>query len=296
LAAVDPLRRWYHSAILGRWRDRFAFFQRHGLHVVRATYDSPIPDTRHFSDDLWRSPSAMIGVDLAPARQLQRLAQLAAEWRAEYSQFPLRPNGGPFHLLNGSFGPVDAELLYAIVRSTRPRRVIEVGCGNSTRVLARALARNAADGSAAELLTIDPAGPPVPTRHLTARVETLPLDTFTGLAAGDVLFIDSPHVVTLGGAVSYIFLEVIPRLAAGVWVHIHDVFLPAAYPREWVTRDYRFYTEQLLLQAFLAFNPVFEVELMASYLHLSHPAELAAAIPSYDPARDLPGSFWMRRA
>jgi hypothetical protein len=197
--------------------------------------------------------------------------------------------------LNGSFGPVDAELLYAILRAVRPRRVIEVGAGNSTRVIALALARNAADGSPVEFTTIDPAQPPVATPHITARVETLPLETFGTLAAGDVLFIDSPHVVTLGGAVAFLFLEVIPRLPPGVWIHIHDIFLPAAYPIEWVVRDYRFYTEQLLLQAFLAFNSAFQVELMASYLHLSHQAQLKTAIPSYDPTRDHPGSFWMRR-
>jgi predicted O-methyltransferase YrrM len=293
---VDPFRRWYHDTILGRWRERFAFFQRHGLHVVRASYDSPIPDTRHLADDRWRAHSSMVGVDLAPARQLTRLAHLAERWRAEYSTFPLNPTGTDFHLLNGSFGPVDAELLYATLRDVRPRRVIEVGTGNSTRVIALALARNAQDdGSPAEFLTIDPAQPPVATRHITARVEALPLDTFSSLASGDVLFIDSPHVVTLGGAVSYLFLEVIPRVAPGVWVHVHDIFLPASYPKDWVTRDYRFYTEQLLLQAFLAFNATFQVELMASYLHLAHPAELSAAIPSYDARRDVPGSFWMRR-
>jgi methyltransferase family protein len=294
---VDPLRRWYHSAILDRWRDRFAFFERHGLHVVRASYDSPIPDSRNLADNRWRAHSSMVGVDLAPARQLARLASLATAWRAEYAAFPLDADGDTFHLLNGSFGPVDAELLYATLRDVRPRRVIEVGSGNSTRVIALALSRNAEeDGAAAEFVSIDPARPAHVTRHIAARVETLPLDTFASLGANDVLFIDSPHVVTLGGAVSYLFLEVIPRLAPGVWVHVHDIFLPASYPKQWVTGNYRFYTEQLLLQAFLAFNSAFEIELMASYLHLTHPAELSAAIPSYDPRRDVPGSFWMRRA
>ena len=293
---MDPLRRWYHTAVLDRWRERFPFFERHGLHVVRATYDSPIPDSRHLADERWRAPSEMVGVDLAPERQLELLGRLATDWRSEYAAFPLTSNGGPFHLLNGSFGPVDAELLYAMLRSVRPRRVIEVGSGNSTRVMSMALARNAADdGHAAELTTIDPSQPPVATRHITARVETLPLEMFGELGDGDVLFIDSPHVVTLGGAVAFLFLEVLPRLAPGVWVHVHDIFLPAAYPAEWVVRDYRFYTEQLLLQAFLAFNSTFQVELMASYLHLAHGAALAAAIPSYDAARDRPGSFWMRR-
>jgi hypothetical protein len=102
--------------------------------------------------------------------------------------------------------------------------------------------------------------------------------------------------VTVGGAVPYLFLEVIPRLTPGLLIHVHDVFLPEAYPEPWVTRDLRFYTEQYLLQAFLAFNGSFEVILMVNYLHSAHPDALAAAIPSYDRARDEPGSFSMRRS
>lgn len=299
------LRRLFHTAVLDRWRERFPFFQRHGLHVVRATYDSPVPDTRQLADGRWAERSEMVGVDLADERQLRRLGELARAWGAEFREFAAHPSTGAadeVYLHNGAFGPVDAELAYALVREARPRRVIEVGAGFSTRVLGLALGRNAAeDGRAAEFLTIDPAGRgeleriPGVTRHLVARVETLPLDTFAALSAGDVLFIDSPHVVTLGGAVAYLFLEVVPRLAPGVLVHVHDIFLPAAYPRDWVMRDHRFYTEQLLLQAFLAFNSAFDVELMASYLHLVHPVALAAAIPSYQASRDHPGSFWMRR-
>jgi hypothetical protein len=297
------LRRLYRTGILDRWRERFAFFERHGLHVVRASYDSPVPDTRQLADERWLARSEMVGVELAPERQLHRLAELATAWRGEYTRFPRDPvPGSPdaFYLDNGAFGPVDAELAYAMMRQVRPHRVIEVGAGFSTRCIGQALLRNAADGYPADFTTIDPAGDgalarvPGVSRHLVARVETVPLDTFASLETGDILFIDSPHVITLGGAVAYLFLDVIPRLPPGVFVHVHDIFLPAAYPREWVMRDYRFYTEQLLLQAFLAFNRVFQVELMGSYLHLAHSAALAAAIPSYQASRDRPGSFWMR--
>lgn len=298
----EPLRRWYHALVLAPWKDRFAFFQRHGLHVVRATYDSPVPDTRLLLDGRWRARSDMIGVDLRDMAQLALLQELAA-WQNEYASFPLVPNeSAPVpHLLNGGFGPVDAELLYALIRQGRPRRVIEIGAGFSTRFIAAALRRNAQDGAIAEFVTIDPSGAqdlqriPGVTRHIADRVEGLPLSTFAQLSAGDMLFIDSPHVVTVGGAVAYLMLEVVPRVVPGVLVHVHDVFLPEAYPTTWVTQDLRFYTEQYLLQAFLAFNASFEVLLMGNYLHTTHPDALAAAIPSYDRARDQPGSFWMRR-
>jgi len=299
----EPLRRWYHEMILASWKDRFGFFQRHGLHVVRATYDSPVPDTRLLQDGRWRARSDMIGVDLRDLAQLALMRELAAAWQAEYATFPLAPSEPtPVpHLLNGGFGPVDAELLYALIRQSRPRRVIEVGAGYSTRFIAAALRRNAQDGAGAEFVTIDPAGSGAleqidgVTRHIADRVERLPLSTFAALSAGDMLFIDSPHVVTVGGAVPYLLLEVVPRVVPGVLIHVHDIFLPEAYPPTWVMQDLRFYTEQYLLQAFLAFNASFEVLLMANYLHTTHPDALGAAIPSYDRTRDQPGSFWMRR-
>ena len=90
-------------------------------------------------------------------------------------------------------------------------------------------------------------------------------------------------------------LEVLPRLSKGVLVHIHDIFLPAEYPRKWVMDFYRFWNEQYLLQAFLAFNPSFEILWAASYMHLRHPDLLEAAFNSYDRRLNWPASFWIRK-
>ena len=109
------------------------------------------------------------------------------------------------------------------------------------------------------------------------------------------MFIDSSHVVRIGGDVVFEFLQVLPRLRIGVLVHVHDIFLPAEYARDWVIRQKRFWTEQYLLQAFLAFNSAFEIVWAASYMHMNHPQRLAAAFPSYRPDRCWPGSFWFRR-
>jgi hypothetical protein len=114
------------------------------------------------------------------------------------------------------------------------------------------------------------------------------------LGENDILFIDSTHVLRIGSDVQYEFLEVLPRLRPGVYVHIHDIFMPAEYPEAWVRREHRFWTEQYLLQAFLCYNGAFEVIWAGSYMHLKHPDELAAAFASYGPGRH-PGSFWIRR-
>ena len=98
-----------------------------------------------------------------------------------------------------------------------------------------------------------------------------------------------------GSDVQFEFLEVLPRLAKGVLVHLHDIFLPAEYPRNWVMRDRRFWNEQYLLQAFLAFNSGFEVVWAGSWMHLNHSDRLTHAFPSYDAKSVWPGSFWIRR-
>ena len=297
------LRRVHHALVLDRATAAFPFWERHGLHVVRNTYDSPIPDCRALDPSLWEEESDLVGIDLAVEEQQRLLAELHDRFGAEYGEFHAHPTADPraFWLENGAFGSVDAEILYGIVRRSRPRKVIEIGCGHSTRCTAMALRRNEREsGERAELVTIDPYAPQIAviegvTRHLPERVERVALAELTALGDGDILFIDSPHVVTAGGAVQRLFLEVIPRLRPGVLVHLHDIFLPAEYPRSWLIEEHRFYNEQYLLAAFLAFNERFRVVWAGHLMHRRHPELLRAAIPSYDPARHQPGSFWMRR-
>ena len=134
------------------------------------------------------------------------------------------------------------------MRSARPRLVIEVGSGFSTLVLDQAARRNAEDGAPARLVTIDPYPSP-----LIARLETelhpvrgteVPLSEFEALEAGDILFCDTTHTVKLGSEVNYLILEVLPRLAPGVLVHFHDVFLPWEYPRKWPLRSRWYWSER----------------------------------------------------
>lgn len=156
------------------------------------------------------------------------------------------------------FPRLDAAVAYALVRSRKPARIIEVGSGHSTRFLARAIA----DGNLATTLTaIDPApratlaGLPVAWRR--ALVQETPLALFEDLAAGDVLFIDSSHLLMPGSDVDHLFNRVLPALPAGVLVHVHDVFLPDDYPEAW---RWRGYNEQLALPGLItsgAYRPVF---------------------------------------
>ena len=145
------------------------------------------------------------------------------------------------------------------------------------------------------------------------HVQQLDLGLFETLHAGDILFIDSSHVVSTGSDVVQEYLQILPRLKPGVLVHVHDIFLPSDYPRKAVLDNLWFWSEQYLLQAFLSFNHEFEILWSASAMQLSHAGVLDECFPNWGnsyadipvcqrrfiPTRDgnrvWPSSFWMRR-
>jgi len=95
------------------------------------------------------------------------------------------------------------------------------------------------------------------------------------------------------GDFNYLFLELLPRLKPGVIVHVHDIFFPFDYPRDWVMDELRFWSEQYLLQAFLSFNSEFEVLIANHYLAHYYLADFKQTFP-HSPSWS-GGSFWMRR-
>lgn len=137
------------------------------------------------------------------------------------------------------FPPLDAMAAYALVRHLRPARIVEIGSGHSTRFLARAVR----DGALQTRITcIDPApraalaGLDVAWRH--TLLQDAPRAPIEALTAGDVLFVDSSHVAMPGSDVDLVLNDLLPRLAGGVLVHVHDVFLPDRYPAAWAWRSY----------------------------------------------------------
>jgi hypothetical protein len=139
-------------------------------------------------------------------------------------------------------------------------------------------------------------GLPGVTALIRKPVQAVERSLFERLGAGDILFIDSSHVARTGGDVPYLYLDILPRLRPGVLVHVHDIFFPHDYPREWVLDELRFWNEQYLLQAFLAFNSAYEVLFCSSYLGHRYPLAVEAV---FSKTRTAPAyyasSFWMRR-
>jgi Methyltransferase domain len=269
--------------------------------IIERTYYSPIPDLANIPEEVWwrrgELPGVVFDVERAMAFLERDLAGYVAELELPTSD-PGRP--GVYYLRNSGFESVDAELLYAMVRLLRPRRVVELGSGWSTVLIGMAAERNERGGAPIEQVAYDPyprphiLGDPPPARVEPIPATEVPLAVFTALGPRDVLFVDTTHTVKVGGDVNHLVLEVLPRLRGGVVVHFHDIFLPWEYPRSWVVEDRRYWCEQYLLQAFLALNEHFEVIVPAAALARDFPERLARVVASFGDGV-WPGSLWLRR-
>ena len=194
------------------------------------------------------------------------------------------------------FPRLDAAMAYAMVRDYAPKRIVEVGSGHSTRFLARAVA-DGGGGAGARFIAIDPApraaiaGLDVEIIQRTVqRAGTTP---YEGFGAGDILFIDSSHILMPGSDVDFLLNRVMPALPAGVVVHIHDIFLPDDYPRSWAWRGYN---EQLAVAALLSgggYRPLFASRYAVTRMAEAVAASAAGGLPII--AGALESSLWLEK-
>jgi hypothetical protein len=275
---------------------------RAGYDLLPRTYYSPIPDLARLPADHFEKAATMLGLRWDVEAQLTLLERDLAPHITTFP-FPRKPGpDGGFHLANGNYESVDAEVLWGFIRHVRPRRVVELGSGWSTLVIAAALEANARDGVKAAYTAYDPypremvsPRPPGLGALVAASVDEIPTKRFTELESGDLLFVDTTHTVKAGSDVNRIILELLPQLAPGVVVHVHDIFLPYEYPESWLREQQWYWGEQYLLQAFLAFNDRFDILLAANAIVRAHPHRVGAVVRSFEPHIE-PGAFWMRRA
>jgi hypothetical protein len=291
---------------LMRNKQLFDVWENKGYHVTPIHFYEPIPDTRDLSEELWTRQSELSGIQIKDQVILDRLLHFANQYRQEYTTIPTNKTDIPhqFYIRNGAFVSVDAEILYCMIREYKPRRVTEIGSGNTTYLAAQAIEANRQENPSyhCHLTAIEPypvailkQGFPGLTELVEKPIQSIPLPFFDTLDDGDILFIDSSHVAKIGSDVLYEYLEILPRIKKGVFVHVHDIFLPAEYPKAWIFSDRHFWNEQYLFQAFLLFNNAFEIIWPGSYMHHKYPEKLEDAFPSYDSKNTMPGSFWIRK-
>lgn len=279
------------------------------LYLLRKDYYLPIPQEE---DYIFIKESKLVGIDMGETVALDLLENTINPYKGEFNEFPLYKTQDPkqFYVINGSFMSIDSNVYYAFIRHYQPGRIVEVGSGNSTLLAAAAIGKNKNENSkkTTNMVCIDPYPSEKvkgKTRNLgldkliIKKVQEVGLDFFKSLKKGDILFIDSTHTLRPGGDVWWLYCEVLPRLAPGVLIHVHDIELPKSYPEVYFDHGW-YWTEQYLLQAFLAFNSRFEVIWPGSYMMAKYPKRMYKTFyPEYELERQKypfawPSSFWMR--
>jgi hypothetical protein len=187
-----------------------------------------------------------------------------------------------------------------MLRLLEPTRVVEVGSGFSSAVMLDTRERFLDPGPWLTLVEPHPErldellrpGDHEQVTIIPESVQQVPFEVFTTLGAGDVLFIDSTHVVRIGSDVNYLIFEVLPRLRAGVHVHFHDIFWPFEYPRSWVEQGI-YWSEAYLVRALLMGSARrYQVRVFNTWLDAFHGERMARLLPL---TRANPGaSLWLR--
>jgi predicted O-methyltransferase YrrM len=278
----------------------FQELQRRGWHLQPNHYYWPLNDVHFLRDhpELWHDRGLPAGIDwdldgqVAFARELARSYEELADVAARPAAVDM---SSAITFVNGSFSGADACAYYGLVRTLQPRRVVEVGGGWSTIFLAHALARN--ERPAAVTLI-----EPEPDPRLLARIpkdwdvrrsllQFADLAAFERLEAGDICFYDGSHVARTGSDVNWFFFEVLPRLAPGVMVHVHDIYWPDDYHDQWIYGDGLSWNEQYVLQAFLMHNQAYRVRLANHLLARLRAEDVRDIYPAWPDG----GSVWLEK-
>jgi len=275
-------------------------------------YHSPIPSAAQIEQRLARlgeRAADVAGVDLRVDHELetlQRLSPLLTDSPFGTGSTEAAQRGHRYYSGNPFFGTVDGLLLHAMLRAEPPRQVVEVGSGFSSAVMLDT------DDLFLDHSTRFTFIEPYPQRlHGLLRaqdregkrvciheqaVQDVPREIFTGLDAGDMLFIDSSHVASCGSDVQYLLLDILPRLRSGVRVHIHDIPWPFEYSADWLSGG-RYWNEAYFVNALLIGNEQLQIDLFAAYIWDAHRELLRELAPRWFDAIDGGGSsLWLRVA
>ena len=299
------LRRFTFAALtrfLSRVRSRAAGTSLPHEWVPPGHFYSPLPSVADINAALARSARApeVLGVEMREREQRSLLERLAVN----YADLPFaaRPKPGVrYHYDNPNYSYSDAIFLSLVLREFQPRQIIEVGCGNSTLVTLDTVERFIPHDVSITLVEPYPAyvrhllGAEIHDRSLLmeSKLQNVPLSKFQRLQENDVLFVDSTHVSKAGSDVNHLLFDILPILAPGVLVHVHDVFPRFEYPAHWL-QEGRAWNELYMFRAFLQFNSDFEIMLFGPYIVERHESWFAENMPLC--LKDPGSSIWIRRS
>jgi len=221
---------------------------------------------------IWKiNDPAISGLNL----NIEKQKSVAKELKSFYNLLPFKDETSDsirYNYINDQFSYGDGVILFGMIMSLKPKRIIEIGSGYSSALMLdtnELFFENQIDLTFIE---------PYPDRlkrlmHETERqniidkkIQDVDLEIFKTLGQGDILFVDSTHVVKTGSDVNTIIFDILPILQKGVIIHFHDIFYPFEYPLSWVVNDQRNWNEAYILRAFLSFNNSFKIIYFNSFI------------------------------
>lgn len=269
-----------------------------GVFPIRNHYYEPQFDNRKTKQPLSQD-RILPGINWNTTEQLRILDTLS--YSHELADMPQKKSTRfEFHLNNGAFESGDAEYWYQLIRAVKPKRIFEIGSGNSTLLAIKAIRRNREQDPnyKCKHVCIEPYEMPwlEETGVLVVRkvIEDVELSFFSELEENDILFIDSSHIIRPQGDVLFEYLELLPALSKGVIVHAHDIFSPKNYLKQWLEDEVKFWNEQYLLEAFLSHNSSWKIIGSLNLLHHNYYDKLKSVAPFLTPDRE-PGSFYIQK-
>lgn len=247
-----------------------------------------------------RNCRSVAGIDLRETEQLGLLERFAEYYR-DHPFTATQVKDRRYFFENPFYSYSDALFLHCMLRHIRPKRVIEVGSGYSSAATldtCELYLNNEVDVTFIEpypdvLRSMLKPGDSDRIHIVEKPLQDVPLSLFKGMAANDILFIDSTHVSRVGSDVNYIFFEVLPALQRCVIIHFHDVFWPFEYPESWIEEG-RQWHEAYLLRAFLEFNKTFDILAFNTFLETFHSDWFEKHMPLC--LKNPGGSIWLRRS
>lgn len=277
----------------------FKDIQAAGWHFQRNDYYSPLNDIGFLQQnpDLWTLPVEPPCIDWNIEGQMA-IAEEVAAFVGELKNVPDdAEEPGQFCWNNNMWNSADAVVQYGLLRSRQPKRYLEIGCGWSSMLMRDALKLNQ---KKTEVTLIEPYPNETLFPHLPSdwtihsqMLQKADSKIFEQLEAGDILFYDGSHCAKMGSDVNYFFFNVLPQVKQGVIIHIHDLFFPLGYPKDWILNRGQTWNEQFVLQAFLMHNTAYKTLIANTYLAHYKPDFLKGLYGSNFPYWG--ASYWMEK-
>lgn len=283
---------------------RYAHLYRKNVAHRPGHFYSPVVDLDDLESrqaQIW-SAKSLKGVNMNEAQQRQLMDDMAEA--AKVIPFSSQPsqNNLRYYFDNKTYAHADGMALFNILLKFKPKRVIEIGSGFSSALMLDT--NDKVLNNSIHFTFIEP-NPDISLRRLLRQedykntdvkqqlVQEVDPQIFTTLQENDILMIDNSHVSKTGSDVNYLMSEVLPILNKGVIIHIHDIFYPFEYPKEWLFEHKLNWNEIYTVHNFLLFNNTFEILFFSDFVQQQTKAQYADKAPLF--FKDRPSSLWLRK-